>query len=180
MAGRKMLFAALWVLCGLSLHINAADAQQFRRTISIPAHALSISPSGTIITPNSLGLQWQHNFRQVARFFIQSPPDYAGGDVTLSIFFQTTSATLGIVDFFIRPNSFNSGEGFRDIDSLSTSGLSVAGREGSGTLYEQRIPIPADRLTGNWWTSGIQREGSDSTYTDDVIVLSVALEYPVN
>ena len=170
------MFLVIAMVCGLGLHLSVAQAQEVR-TLSIPAHALSVAPSGTIITPTALGLQWQRNFQAGARFFVHRPSDYSGGDVTFSIFFQTTSETAGVVDFFIRPDSFNSGEGFEDIINLSASGVSVSGRAGFGTLYEQQFTIPASRLAGDWWTSNIQREGETSTYMDDVIVLAVALQY---
>jgi hypothetical protein len=89
----------------------------------------------------------------------------------------TTTATPGVVDFFIRPDSFNSSEEFRDIINLDAPGISVSGQSGFGILYEQRFIVPEEWLSGDWWTSNIQRESAESTYTDDVILTSVALEY---
>ena len=95
----------------------------------------------------------------------------------MSIFFQTTTATAGVVDFFIRPRSFNSGDGYADIASISSGGTSVSGTSGAGTLYQQDFTIPAARFANNWWLVSIQRQGSNETYVDNVRVLSVSLQY---
>lgn len=141
MGRSKMLIVAIWVLCGLSLHINAANAQS-SRTISIPARALSFASSDTTITPDAIGLRWRRNFRSTARFFIRRPRDYAGGNVTFRIFFRTTSATSGVVDFFIRPDSFDPREGFTDTSSLGAPGARVAGSAGFAPYMSSPLRFP--------------------------------------
>ncbi len=147
------------------------------QTISIPARALSYNPSSTIITIDSSGLLWQQDYASSAAVVIKAPADWVGDDVIFHIFFRTTTTTPGDVDFFIRPNSFNSGDDVSSSSSVGSLGVSVSGSP-IGTYYQNSITIPADRLLGgDWWYNSIQREGSESTYTDDVVVYSVAFEY---
>ncbi|MGC9344188.1 MAG: hypothetical protein ACP5E3_15910, partial [Bacteroidales bacterium] len=162
-----------------SLHAKSAEmvSGEMIKSVSFPANSLAITPGGSIITPNVYGLQWQQNYRNAASLTLKKPAEYTGGDVELSLFFMTSTDTEGIVNFFIRPNSFSSGDGLTDIPSIKNDGVKVNGKEGFGTLYEQTFIIPADRFEKDWWRIAIQREGSNSTYTDDVMVMSVALTY---
>ena len=150
------------------------------RTISFPAKALNHSSSSSIILNDGAGLKWTNSFSASALISIRRPADYSGGTVKFYIFFRTTSSTAGTVIFFIRPRSYNSTDGYGDAANLSTNEVNVSGTEGFGTLYEQSYNIPATRLTNDWWQIGIQRDSNSNTYTDDVIVHSVALEYTAN
>lgn len=144
-------------------------------TISIPAYAMSKLPTSTIITEVSSGLQWENNFSNSAAIIIRKPDNYNGENVTFSIFFRTTSSTSGVVQFFIRPRSFNSGDGLLDAVSINSTGINVSGTLSFGSLYEQNITIPGSRLTNDWWYITIQR--NITTYTDDVLVMSASLTY---
>lgn len=166
----------------ISDHESRIDALEtppgaITRTISIPAGALSFNPTSTVIEPHGAGLSWTQSFASAASVYIEKPEDYAGGDITMSLFFRTTTATAGVVAFFTRPNSFDSGEGFVDSAGISNAGVSVSGTLGFGTLYEQTFTIPAARMTKDWWNVRLQREGAASTYPDSVILLAVSLEY---
>lgn len=158
---------------------NAVDLRDIKglNTISIPAYAISIPKTLTIIKLEDSGLRWQQNYEATARFNIKKPANYNGGDVEFTIFFKTTTATDGVVDFFIRPGSFNSSDGLTDNSSAFSGGVKVSGTKGFGTLYEQKYIIPASKLDKDWWEIKIQRQGTLSTYTDDVILMSVALNY---
>ncbi len=153
------------------------SAAQLPRTLSFPAAALSHNPSNDIIKDDTNGLRWQFNFRESAGLLVRRPYDYAGGDVTFRIFFQTTTPATGLVQFFIRPRSLDPGDGLFDAASITSGPVIVTGTSGFGTMYEQTIIIPANRLTKDWWFITIQRQGSMSTYSDDVVVFGVALEY---
>lgn len=148
------------------------------RTISIPAFALTFNAVGSPVTADGAGLRWAFNFSGGANLTTKAPADYAGGDVVFYIFFQTTTATSGVVDFFIRPTSYNSGDSTLDPGSVSCTSVEVAGASGFGTVYEQSCNIVASRLSEGWWTTSMQRQGSSATYVDDVIVRGVAFEYP--
>ncbi len=146
-------------------------------TISIPAYALAFDPSSTTVTRGIDGLQCKQDLTSGGRFAIKKPSNYAGNDVELSIYFKTTTSTAGVVDFFIRPVSYNHGEGDSDGTSISSTGVNVSGALGFGTLYEQKFTIPADRLEKNWWQIIIQNKGKASTYTGVVILKCVSLTY---
>ncbi len=165
-----------------ALHSKTADnllnPPETNNIVSIPAFALAISPTSSNISENPNGLLWKQTFSGGANLTLKKPGDYSGGDVEFSLFFTTTTSASGVVDFFIRPTSLNHGEGRVDPGSISsTGGVAVSGGLGFGTVYEQRITIPADRLTKDWWRVSIQREGTSSTYSDDVVLMSVALTY---
>lgn len=150
-----------------------------KRTISIPAHALMFTAAdATVITADEVGLLWKADFRDATSLTIKAPNDYTGGNVDFYIFFKTTTATPGKVDFFLRPTSLNSGDGIVDPSSLnSTEPVDVSGVILFGTVYQQSFVIPEGRMTGDWWTTSIQRQGTGATYPDDVVVLGVAFEY---
>lgn len=151
---------------------------------SLPANALNFSSSSDIIISDFGGLagvvRWTNSFSNGASFLMRKPPNYSGGAAVFKIFFQTTTTTAGTVEFFIRPRSYNSGDGFADAGSISENPVSVSGQAGFGTLYEQFIDVPASRLTNDWWYITIQRNSTDNTYPDDVLVYGIALEYPVD
>jgi hypothetical protein len=147
------------------------------RTISFPSRSLSIEPTSTIITEHAWGLNWQQDYHGVACLMIRKPSNYTGGDIEFSVLFLSTTATAGVVDFMIRPRSVNHGDGFFDVINVNSTGISVSGQIGFGTMYEQKFTIPENSLTNDWWIFTIQRQGLASTYTDDVVVTSVTISY---
>jgi hypothetical protein len=174
--GASQLLSVPYALYSAS--VSPAEVNSYvNRTISIPAHALGKSPSSTVITEEALGLRWQQDYSSPAFIVIRKPSNYSGGDVELSIFFETTTSTAGVVAFFIRARSANHGDGFFDAGSINSTGIDVSGQAGFGTLYEQNFTIPESDLLNDWWIISIQRQGTGSTYSDDVIVASVALTY---
>lgn len=157
---------------------NLINPPETNNILSVPAFALAFSPGSSNISEDSNGLLWKQSYSGGTNFTLKKPADYSGGDVEFSLFFTTTTSTTGVVDFFIRPTSVNHGEGRVDPGSISsTGGVEVSGEIGFGTVYEQKITIPAQRLTKDWWRVTIQREGTSSTYSDDVVLISVALTY---
>ncbi|WP_178988194.1 hypothetical protein [Winogradskyella schleiferi] len=144
-------------------------------TISFHASSMGKSPTSTVITDSSTGLEWTNSFSSSSNIILKKPDNYNGEDVEFSIFFRTTSSSSGIVQFFIRPRSFNSGDGFTDSASVTSVGINVSGTSGFGTFYEQSITIPASRFTDDWWFISIQR--NTESYLDDVIVMSASLTY---
>ena len=96
---------------------------------------------------------------------------------------MTTTATVGIVDFFLSPDSNDPGEALFDIssiDAIDGDSVPVSGKTGFGNFYQQSFVIPANRLTKSWWSTAIQRHGSEATYSDDIVVLGAAFEYPAS
>ena len=149
--------------------------------ISFPARSLAYSPTSTTISDHGLGLTWVSTFSGGTTLVFSKPLDYTTGDITYKVFFQTTTATDAAVSFFIRPTSYNSGDGTFDPGSVSATGVvAVSGTSGFGIVYEQTIIIPSTRMTKDWWWITMQRGGTGETYADDVIVTSVSLSYNTN
>lgn len=146
------------------------------RTISISAAAMSFD-SGDPLVSHGRGLLWSAVISGGTQLVVKTPADYAGGDVSFSIFFQTTTATAGVVNFFLRPHGYVSGEGQVGPGSNLCTPVTVSGTSGFGNVYEQRCTIAENRLIGDWWHTTMQRGGTGATYEDDVIVWGVAFEY---
>ena len=157
---------------------NTVGNLGFTRTISIPAAALSFD-SGDPVVDHGRGLLWSAVTSGGTQLAVKAPADYVGGDVTFSIFFQTTTPTAGVVNFFLRVRGYDSGEGQVDPGSNACSPVAVSGTLFFGTVYEQRCTIAESRLMGDWWILTMQRGGMGATYGDDVVLMSVAFDYPV-
>ncbi len=149
---------------------NTLNALVEKRVISFPA--ASLSHDTTTISAVSAGLLWKHTYSGGTNLHIKAPIDYAGGDVTFRITFSTTTDVSGEAGFFIRPNSYNSGE---VIGQASVSG--VATPVNGKWTYEQSLVIPASMLQKSWWRISMQNDSSNTTYEDDLIVHGVVLEY---
>ena len=147
------------------------------RTISVPANSFSRDPTGTIVTADYQGLRWQADMTGTAAYTLSKPADYAGGDVTIRLFFETTTAIAGTVQFLVRADSLSSGDGWFNITGVTSPAIGVSGFVGFGTLYEQSIEIPASRLGGDWWTDRIQRNAGQTTYEGDIILRAVSFDY---
>jgi hypothetical protein len=155
--------------------LTSADIQDITRKISFPAQALNHEP-GTIIQDKGPGLLWQQNYASGAYLTLSRPVDWDGtSNVTMRLYFFTTTSTAGYVDFFIRPRAYNHGDTWGDTSSLSGTPVYVSSIY---AIREQRFSIPASRFgSKNLWVITIQRQGSGSTYPDDVYLMSVELEY---
>ena len=156
---------------------DAATVTTTMRVISIPAGAMSYGNTSSPVSPDFGGLRWECNVGGGATITIKAPLDYSGGDVKFHIFFQTTTDAAGIVDFFIRPISFDPGGFQYDPGSINGNSVPVSGKDGFGNFYQQTFVIPADRMGKSWWYTSIQRQGVAATYSDDVIVFGAAFEY---
>ena len=155
--------------------IADADIKDTTRIIGFPANALNYEPGGIIIA-NATGLRWQSSFSKPAYLNIPRPFDWDGtSDVDLVLYFMTTSGTAGNVQFFIRPRAYDPGDTFADAASIAATPLAVAQ---NSLITRQTIIIPASRFgTKRLWVIAIQRDGSQETYNDDLILTSVGLSY---
>jgi|GEM_PF-2332876 len=156
--------------------ITADDVLDHSQVISIAACALNHDIDGSVIQATSEGLLWQHDYAQAAYVMMQKPYNWdEESDVTLSLYFKSNTSTSGDVKFFIRPKGYSMDELVIDPSSISDDPVTVTA---ANHLYKQTIEIPASRFgSGEFWTISIQREGMGSTYTDDVTLMSVSLEY---
>lgn len=158
--------------------IDSTKIMNVKRNISLSAGALAeTNTSSDVITRVAGGLRWQATYNESALICIKKPDDYAGGDVDLTIFFRAPYVATGVVDFFIRPRSFNTGDNFTDASSINSEGVSVTVSGGFGVVEAQTFVTPADRLEKDWWYITIQRDGDEETFTEDLIVVAVDLEY---
>lgn len=157
--------------------IDSTKIKNIKRNISFNSAAIYESPELSVINRQGGGLDWQAKFNEGASIRLIKPADYAGGDVVLSILFQASGDISGIVSFFTRPRSYNSGDSFSDVSSISSSGVAVAPQGGFGNVYVQEFVLPASRFEKDWWYISLQRGGTDETYAANVVVYSVDLEY---
>jgi len=159
---------------------NAVTANKIAdvvRTLSFPARTLSYPPGGTIIRPDVRGLRWQASSDVQGFLNLMKPATYAGGDILVSILFEPAIEAQGVVDFFIRPQSYSPGEGVEAVEDIAGAPVPVGGRVGFGTVYSQQFVVPAGRLTGEWWQVAFQRDGDAADFSGDVFVRAVSFEY---
>jgi hypothetical protein len=150
------------------------------RIVTIPAGALDFNSTSTIITSEGIGLVWENAFNSSATIVMAKPADYSGGDVTFKLIFRVSTVNSGVVQFFLRPRSYNNQSTFADGASVTENPVSVSPTTGFGRIYEQKITIPANRLVNDWWYIGIQRNSVvANALTDDVNVMGTSLEFGV-
>jgi hypothetical protein len=156
--------------------ITADDIEDYTQIISFPAHALNYHDLGTTITEYSHGLLWKASYGQAAYLTLPGPLDWDGEtNVTMHLYFRSGTSDSGDVQFFISPRAYDSGDLYGDAASVTGDAVTVSA---ANTVYEQVIEIPASKFgSKELWVITIQREGSLSTYTDDVVLLSVSLSY---
>lgn len=159
--------------------ITAADIQNRQRNIVFPANALNYDKGSSILTQDAYGIYWKSNFADGAYLTIPRPLDWVGtSNVILKLHFMKGGATGGVVNFFIRPRSYNPGDSYADAPAqFPDSPVTVA----AGTdhrIYTQTFTIPYSKFgTKNLWVISIQRKGSGETFTGDLILMAVEIVY---
>lgn len=155
--------------------VTSDDIQDRTQTITFPANALNFEP-GTTIQHYGIGLRWQYDYQQGATLIISRPEDWDGtSDVEMHIYFLASTNTSGYVQFFIRPRAFNPGDNWTDVSDISDDPVYVSKIL---VVHDQVINIPASRFgTDVLWVISMQREGAQSTYPDDVYLMSISLSY---
>ncbi|MDT3680896.1 MAG: hypothetical protein ROY82_00270 [Truepera sp.] len=148
------------------------------RSVSFPANALNFDPTSTVITAVPLGLSWQHSFAGPAFLAIQRPLDWDDtASVQLDLYFSPTTSAGGNIAFFIRPRSYEPGDALIDATSMDAPAAAAAGYR---VFAKQTFTIPASVFDGELWIVSLQRDSTGAdTYSDDVILHSVALTYEV-
>lgn len=157
-------------------------------TISFPAAALGFDPDSTDLERTANAVNWQEMIEGDGIYInLQRPADYAGGDVTLTVYFQTPSgAPAGeIVDFGAQAHSYTPPTTVSMaliLDPIRGEGVALP--DTSGTLIRhfrgiQELTLPESRLTGSWWHLSLARMSDHSnTYEENLTVYGVSLEYP--
>lgn len=142
------------------------------RVLTYPAHALAFqdSPSFAI---HQRGVEWRGDTGMMS-LTVRRPPDYAGGAVRLTIFYQVIDDAYGDLQFVVTPMTFNHGNSYETYGSVGSDTLDIS--EKLSMLYEQTAVIPPGNGWGDgkWWYMDIVRQGS---YAEGVRIMSVALEY---
>lgn len=146
------------------------------RTIRFPANSLNYDTNSLIISQAQRGLLWESSFEGSAYLSLPQPIGWNNNySVTLNLYFAPSTNTVGNVEFFIRPRSYTPGDIFFDAPSLESTPVAV---NQTNKIYRQTFDIePTYFDNGPLWVIGIQREGSNETYTDPVKLYSVELVY---
>lgn len=157
--------------------ITADDVLDHTQILSFCANALNYDDDAApIIQDSSRGLVWQQDWSRSVSLCLQQPLYWdLESNVTMHLYFKSNNTANGDVQFFIRPRAYDMGDSYSDSGSISGDVVSVTA---GNTIYKQSIEIPATSFgSEELWFITIQRQGSSSTYTDDVVLMSVALEY---
>ena len=154
--------------------VTSADIEDVARTLVFPARTLAFQASSGEIQDDYQGVRWLNN-ANAAYLTLPRPADWDGvSDIRVRLFFYAATTGSGNVVFFIRPRTYNPGETFLDTTGVNSNAVSVT----SGEYDEMTITIPASRFgTKAWWYLVLQRNTSQSTYTGDVSIISIAIEY---
>jgi hypothetical protein len=151
------------------------------RSIPLPVRSFWVYDGAGLISDDQYGLQWDSGTGSTLQAALPAPADYAGGDLTLRVLFETEGSTPsgGVVEFFSRATSYSDGESATtSVSGLSDDGVTVGS---SGSLaYVQSITIPASRMEGDFWYIRLSRSATGATYTAPVVLHGVALDYPAN
>ena len=189
-----VVFAVSWVgVRGWPFGIHAVSAAQgagaeqsaasstgasaaLLRSVGFPAYALSFDPNSPYIVREGDGLRWKYTYLGSAFLVIPRPADWDGvSDIQIRIFFRPYTNAPGTVQFLVRPRTYNPGDAWRDV---SAAGSGMATLPGHGEYGQMTFTITADKFgTKAWWYLVFQRQSPGPTYPDDVVVISVALEY---
>jgi len=144
---------------------------------TVPAQGLNIS--GDAPTRGSEGVVWANDFHGSATLDIARPKDWAGGNLTYRVFFQSPEAGAGSnVRFFIRPSGWNNGDLYFSVNQTSIP-TTTASLTGERRMHSVTVTIPASRMVGrSWWVITLQRDsGQVGAYAGNVTVVAVSLEY---
>jgi hypothetical protein len=174
--GTHAVSAAQGAAEGHSVGSSIGTSAALSRTLAFPAYCLSVNSGSPNIQRQYDGLRWKYTYAEVALLAIPRPADWDGAsDIQMRIFFRPTTNASGTVRFFVRPRAYDPGDTYQDMPAINSDMLALPGHAEFGQLT---ITIPAYKFGAKaWWYLPIQRESVGPTYPDDVVVISVALEY---
>jgi hypothetical protein len=153
----------------------AASTGALVHSLVFPAFALASDPASTIVTRTYDGLRWKFQNAAV-NLVMPRPPDWDGTSaIQIRMLFKPMTSTSGTVQFFVRPRVYDPGDSFRDVPGIASELVPVSIANQCGQMS---ISIPAARFgTKSWWYLVFQRDITTATYPDDVVILSVAIQY---
>jgi hypothetical protein len=147
---------------------------------ALTGNALNYAKTSPILTQVSHGLGWQADGRDAGYLILPRPPGWNGSrELHVKLYFLTTAAGDGEVEFFIRPRSYNPGDLFGDAISYRGPRIHVSQ---ASQVQVQDIPFPASRFGDkDLWVLSIQRSGpaplGAETYLQEVVLLAVKIDY---
>ena len=170
-----------WFLVIVAVFLLAVSAVQEvaaaqLRSLAFPAFSLAFDPANPNLVHNYDGLRWKFTYSVSANLVLPRPPDWDGAsDIQIRIFFKPTSNTPGTVRFFVRPRVYDPGDTTYDTSGVFSELVSVSN---VSQFSQMTITIPATRFgTKSWWYLVIQRDSPTPTYPDEVVILSMAIDY---
>jgi hypothetical protein len=156
--------------------VGSSEIADAIRTISIPARALSASPSSTDTTLEFNGYRMKPTYAASVNGVIPLPANYAGGSVTMYLYFTNIGGVSGTVDFFIRAAGRYVGEVMSDPGSITSSGAVTVSTHTS--LYKQTFVISNVAASDDiLHIYGIQRGGPGESHTGDVSLVGIEIAY---
>jgi hypothetical protein len=160
-------------LFAVSAAQEVAAAQQ--RTLAFPAFSLASNPASTNVVRNYEGLRWNNTSGEAA-LIIPRPPDWNGtSDIRIRIFFKPMTNTPGTVQFYVRPRVYDPGNTIQETTGVLSELVSVSD---NNQFVQMTINIPAAQFgVKSWWYLLLQRALTTPTYPDEVVILSMAIEY---
>ena len=157
--------------------VTSDDIEDYTRVLYFPAQVLADDPANTVIQSHFDGLIWQNIETRAVNLIISRPADWDGAsDVNVRLFFYSTTAIAGNVQFYIRPRVYDPGDTPLDVAAVLSTITSVSQ---IFQYNEVLISIPASRFgTKAWWYLVFQRNADvQSFYPDDVVLMTVSLSY---
>lgn len=139
------------------------------KCLHFPANSLA---HGASVTPDTLGLVVPDG--QGVRVYLRKPPDYAGGDVLVTVVFSPQISVAGVVDFSVSHSGNDYGNGAFMHTDVDAPGVAVNDNE---FVHRQTFTVPAASANFDVWSARIRRTGAEETYVDDVRVLCVDWQY---
>lgn len=157
--------------------IIGSDQSSTTRQLFFPAQSLNIGDQNIISRSSANGLTWAHSWTSAASITIQKPADFdvTGGSVKLVIYYYPTTTNGGSIQFFCRPKDFDLHDPLSDNFSINSETVFSLGEN---RILAANISFSAFNLSKDLWHISIQRNGSTTSYPDDVVVMSVTLSYP--
>lgn len=157
--------------------IIGSDQSSNTKQLFFPAQSLNIGDQNIISRSSANGLTWAHNWTSAASITMQKPADFdvTGGSVKLVIYYYPTTTNGGTIQFFCRPINYNLYDPLSDNFSISSESVFSIGEN---RILAANMSFSAGHLSKDLWNISIQRNGSSTTYPDDVVVMCVTLSYP--
>jgi hypothetical protein len=142
------------------------------RTIALPAGGLSYAQDQDFVRLSN-GIDWGAAAGSMTAS-VPRPRDYAGGAVTVRMFFQFGNDESGTHQFTVTAMTYDSGHNFESYGAQATPSMNAP--ESLGSVYALSVVIPPGNgwADGDWWFFRFTRQG---TFPGDIRLMSVGVDY---